>query len=69
MNTPAPLHELLQRVRDEYDNTPRLRLTPSQAQQRFELEPRVCITVLEALLTERFLVRTQDGLFQRSAPH
>ena len=58
--------DLLQRVRDEYGDVPKLRLTPSQAQLVFGLEPSACAAVLDALLTERFLSRTQDGLFVRS---
>jgi hypothetical protein len=60
---PAPLEVLLQRVRGEYLEIPRLRLTPSQAQRLFELEPFTCAAVLEALLTENFLFRSSDGLF------
>jgi hypothetical protein len=39
----------LQRVRDSYHDRPNLRLTPSQAQRTFELEPQVCVAVLDAL--------------------
>jgi hypothetical protein len=62
----APFVELLQRVRAEYEEAPSLRLTPSQAQSLFGLEPSRCAAVLDVLLTERFLSRTQDGLFVRS---
>ena len=64
--TSAPFDELLQRVRDEYGDVPNLRLTPSQAQVLFDLEPSACAAMLDALLTVRFLSRTQDGLFVRS---
>jgi hypothetical protein len=68
----TPLHsknyeELLQRVRAEYTEMPSLRLTPSQAQRLFGLEPSAGGAVLDALLTENFLCRTSDGLFMRSA--
>jgi hypothetical protein len=63
----SSLHELLQRVRAEYEETPSLRLTPSQAQRLFGLEPSACVAILEALVQEHFLFRTHDGLFQRSA--
>ena len=62
-----PLEELLQRVRAEYQDMPSLRLTPSQAQRLFGLEPSTCIAILETLLNEHFLFRTKDGLFQTSA--
>ena len=64
---PAPLDALVHRVREEYRESPSLRLTPSQAQRLFGLEPLVCVAILEALLTENFLSRTSDGLFVRSA--
>jgi hypothetical protein len=63
----SPLEELLQRVRAEYRDMPSLRLTPSQAQRLFGLDPSTCVSILEALLKERFLYRTSDGLFQKSA--
>jgi hypothetical protein len=63
----SPLEERLQRVRDEYTERPNLRLTPSQAQRLFELEPSAWVAVLDALLMEPFLCRTSDGLFVRSA--
>jgi hypothetical protein len=62
----SPLEERLQLVRADYDDSPNLRLTPSQAQQRFGLEPSACVEVLEALQTENFLYRTSEGLFVRS---
>ena len=46
---------------------PSLRLTPSQAQRLFGLEPSTCVAILETLLNEHFLFRTKDGLFQTSA--
>ena len=63
----SPLEELLQQVRAEYRDKPSLRLTPSQAQRLFGLEPSTCVAMLEALQKEHFLFRTSDGLFQRSA--
>jgi hypothetical protein len=63
----APLSAHMQMVRAEYDEMPNLRLTPSEAQRRFGLEPAACSAVLDALLLEDFLWRTRDGLFARSA--
>ena len=63
----VPLTELLQRVRAEYTERPNLRLTPSQAQRLFGLEPSAWVAVLDALLLENFLSRTGDGLFVRNA--
>jgi hypothetical protein len=61
------LDDNLQRVRDAYRDQPNLRVTPSQAQRIFELEPQLCVAVLDALLNEAFLLRTRDGLFVRRA--
>jgi hypothetical protein len=63
----SSLHELLQRVRAKYEEMPSLRLTPSQAQRLFGLEPSTCVAMLDARVQEHFLLRTHDGLFQRSA--
>ena len=62
----SPLEERVQRVREEYRDTPSLRLTPSQAQHMFGLRPSTWIEVLDALLTENFLSRTTDGFFVRT---
>jgi hypothetical protein len=62
-----PIDDYLQRVRDAYCDTPSLRVTPSQAQRIFQLAPEVCVAVLEALVDEGFLFRTQDGLFVHAA--
>jgi len=62
----AALAAHMQMVRAEYDDMPNLRLTPSEAQRRFGLEPAACSAVLDALLVEDFLWRTRDGLFVRS---
>ena len=59
----------LEYVRAEYNDVPNLRLTPSQAQRWFHLEPPMCATMLDALLLERLLSRTADGLFVRSVGH
>ena len=61
-----PSQDLLQRVRAEYQEMSSLRLTPSQAQRLFGLEPLVCSAVLEALVDEHFLTRTSAGLFVQS---
>jgi hypothetical protein len=62
----VPSKALLQRVRAEYQEMSSLRLTPSQAQRLFGLEPLMCSAVLEALLHEHFLTRTSAGLFVQS---
>ena len=62
----SPPEQVLQRVRAEYDDLPSLRLTPSQAQRQFGLEPRACAALLDTLLNENFLTRTSDGVFVRA---
>jgi hypothetical protein len=64
----SPFDALLQQVRAAYTDRPTLRLTPSQAQRRFGLEPLAWVAVLDALVAENFLARTSDGLFVRRQP-
>ena len=63
----SEFEEQLQQVRQEYLDTPNLRLTPSGAQRLFGLQPFPCMEILETLLGENFLCRTSDGLFVRSS--
>ena len=65
----SPREELVQRVRGEYREMPSLRLTSSQAQRLFGLEPLTCAAILGALVKEKFLSCTSNGLFVRSDPH
>ena len=62
----APLAGLLQRVRDEYREMPKLRLSKPQATRLFGVAPSVCAAVLRALVMENFLSRTGEGEFVRS---
>ena len=61
--------EALLLIRAEYGDAPGLRLTPSQAQRLCGLEPVLCGAALDALVTERYLDRTAEGLFVRSSDH
>ena len=61
--------EALLLIRAEYGEAPGLRLTPSQAQRLCGLEPVLCGAALDALVTARYLDRTAEGLFVRSADH
>ena len=49
----SPLEELVQRVRGEYREMQSLRLTSSQAQRLFGLEPLTCAALLGPLLKEK----------------
>jgi hypothetical protein len=64
----SPTAELLERVREQYDALPNLRLTPAQFQRLFGLEPVLCRRVLEALVDNGILSRTGDGHFVRFRP-
>jgi hypothetical protein len=64
--TSAPLETLLQRVREQFRETPGLKLTKPQAMQLFGVAPSVCAAMLRALVSEDFLSRAGDGLFVRS---
>jgi hypothetical protein len=54
---------LVQRVRGEYMEMPGLCLTLAQAQRLWGLEPHLCDALLQALIDDRFLGRTDDGMF------
>jgi hypothetical protein len=55
--------DLLKRVRAEYEEMPRLNLTPAQAQRLWHLDPEQCDRLLSRLVEERFLHRTRQGTF------
>lgn len=54
---------LLLRARIAYSEMPGLCLTASQARRLWNLEAGTCNTLLEALIREGFLGRTEDGLY------
>ena len=56
---------LLTRIRAEYLEMPGLRLTIPQAQRLCGVEGASCKTVLDALVTERFLCLKPDGSYAR----
>ena len=65
----VPLAGLLQRVREQYRETPGLKLTKPQATRLFGVAPSVCAAMLRALVMENFLSRAGDGLFVRSTTY
>ena len=65
----APLAALLQRVREHYRETPGIELTKPQATRLFAVAPSVCAAMFRALVMEKFLSRTGDGLFVRSTTY
>lgn len=67
MTTHPQIDEVLRRVKGEYMEMPGLRLTPAQAQRLWALDKPSCDAVLGALVDLKFLSRTRDGAFVRSA--
>jgi hypothetical protein len=54
---------ILRRIRSEYVEMPGLSLTPSQAQRLWSLPSEECEVLLEQLVVEGFLRRTDRGTF------
>jgi hypothetical protein len=54
---------LLDRIRGEFREMPGLRLTFAQACRLWQVDAPACQIVLDALLLEGFLHRTQDGAY------
>lgn len=58
---------ILQRVYGEFLEMPGLRLTPGQARRLWGLDEQTCVQVLEYLVDARFLCRSVNGGYCRSA--
>ncbi len=64
----APVKDdVLCRIRGEYLEMPGLRLTTAQAQRLWNLDRPTCERMLGTLVETRFLQKTRDGSFVRSA--
>ena len=61
------LHSLVTRVRAEFNEMPGLRLTTTQAQRLWGVEPAVCKSVIDALVQAAFLRRADGGTIVRAA--
>jgi hypothetical protein len=59
----APPESLLARVRGEYQEIPGLRLTLAQASRFLQIEASACEALLEQLVRERVLLRTETGCY------
>jgi hypothetical protein len=57
---------LTQRIQQEFDEAPGLKLTVAQGGRFWSLDVTTCADVLERLLQTGFLVRTADGRYQRA---
>lgn len=60
-------HQLLLRVRSEFNEMPGLRLTPAQASRLLGLDQPACHRVINALVGAEFLRRAPDGSIMRNA--
>ena len=57
---------LAQRIENEYDEMPGLKLTEAQAQRLWGLDAETCHTILVTLMKRRFLRRTATGMYVRA---
>jgi hypothetical protein len=58
-----PLESLVARIRGEYHEMPGLRLTFAQACRLWQVDALTCETLLEQLVREAFLYRTDNGAY------
>jgi hypothetical protein len=56
----------MQRVRADYLEMPRLRLSAAQVGRLCNVEPTICLLLLDALVTERFLCLKPDERYGRA---
>ncbi len=56
---------LLARIRGEFVEMPGMRLTLRQAQRLWALDARTCSSLLDMLVSARFLMRSADGAYTR----
>ena len=57
---------LTQRIREEFGEAPGLQITVEEGVRFWALDAETCAMVLSALHNAGFLVRTQDGRYQRA---
>jgi len=62
-----PYRKLVQRIREEFEDIPGLRLTTDEASRFWALDERTCEQVLEELATTGFLAEGADHRFQMYA--
>ena len=58
-----PLDSLVARVRGEYSEMPGLQLTCAQACRLWQMDPVACETLLEQLVQDGFLCKTDKGAY------
>jgi len=57
--------QILRRICGEYLEMPGLRLTCKQAQRLWGIDEQTCVQILESLAQEKFLYRSDDGIYAR----
>ena len=69
MTTTVPtVGDLVMQIEGEFLETPHLRLTSIDAQQRFGLDQRTCSAILETLADANVLEKRNDGAYVRFFP-
>ena len=63
------IEDALQQLRSEYQEMPRLSLTPGEVARIVNVDPRTARVLLDALEDSHFLQRTRDGRFTRAVHH
>ena len=58
-----PFDSLVARIRGEYSEMPGLRLTFAQACRLWQMDGAMCEIVLEHLVREKFLYKTDNGAY------
>jgi hypothetical protein len=61
MECAMDFHQLVRRVRSEFNEMPGLRLTPAQTARLLGLDQTVCQRVIDALVRVDFLRRAPNG--------
>ncbi|HXD21059.1 MAG TPA: hypothetical protein VN654_28805 [Vicinamibacterales bacterium] len=61
--------DLVMRIEGEFLETPGLRLTIPEAQDRFDIDELTCEALLDTLVAASVLFRTGDGVYGRLFPH
>jgi hypothetical protein len=59
------IDHMVRRIRGEYLEMPGLRLTNRQAQRLWGLEQHTCTQLLDSLVRDKFIRRTNDGMYVR----
>lgn len=62
------LESLVARIRGEYREMPGLRLTFAQACRLWQMDGATCETLLEQLVREAFLYKTDNGAYVAQSP-